>query len=193
MTLLNLLRGFARALRTAEKSFWWAFGVALAVWAVAGAALLMSTDSVINNAHYIAALCLVVCIFGVGVVNARRYRDKQAGAATNGQTKDRADTSEPDARAKPEAADDGLDKAATYGPAGLRSVPAAVARYRYTAIAWAMLLATPAVFILWWPLELITLFWLEIFVATLFVAFWVVQTIELLPPRGPGRSARSSP
>jgi hypothetical protein len=51
----------------------------------------------------------------------------------------------------------------------------------YAWVAWAMLVGiavTGPLFLL----NVITLFWLEIVVAVVFVAFWVVQTVELLNP-----------
>jgi hypothetical protein len=194
--ILNFLRGFASALRMAGKSFWGAFGVALAVWAVGAVALSASPKRLIDNAHYIAAFGLVVCIIGVAVVNRGRHRDKQPGTALGGQTKDRADRGEPDVHAEQHAADRGLDKAAAHGPTGLRAVPAAVARERYTGIALAMLVVTPVLTVLWLPVlpfHVITLFWLEIFVAALFIVFWMVQTIELLPPRDRAPAPEAAP
>jgi hypothetical protein len=61
----------------------------------------------------------------------------------------------------------------------LRVVSGALTRYRYTWIALAMVLVA-ALEIVLWRVNVITLFWLEISVATLFALFWMVQTIEQL-------------
>ena len=50
--------------------------------------------------------------------------------------------------------------------------------YLYTWIASAMLVLA-AILIVLWANNAISLFWVEILVALLFVAFWIVQTVEL--------------
>jgi hypothetical protein len=50
--------------------------------------------------------------------------------------------------------------------------------YLYTWIASAMLLLA-AILIVLWAIHAISLFWVEILVALLFIAFWIVQTVEL--------------
>lgn len=150
------------------------------MWLVALVALVASTESVTDNAHYIAALFLFVCILGVAVVNARRRKEIKPGAASGGKTKDHAGRGELDGHEELPAADRGPAETAADGPAGLRVVSARVARYRYTSIAMAMLVVTPILAALW-LVDRIPLFWLEIVVAALFAVFWMVQTIELLP------------
>jgi hypothetical protein len=56
----------------------------------------------------------------------------------------------------------------------LRSPPA----YRYTWIAGAMLVVAGVLIVLWLT-NVISLFWVEILVAFMFVLFWIVQTIDL--------------
>lgn len=56
----------------------------------------------------------------------------------------------------------------------------ALARYRYTVIAWIMVVVVPVGVVLVLTGNL-PLFWLEIVAAALFAAFWTVQTIEQLP------------
>jgi hypothetical protein len=64
----------------------------------------------------------------------------------------------------------------------LQTMSAAVARYRYRWIAFAMLtVAVLGIGLL--MLDVITLFWLEIAVAFLFALFWFVQTVEQLPQK----------
>jgi hypothetical protein len=53
----------------------------------------------------------------------------------------------------------------------------------YAWLAWVLLVGTGVGVVLWMA-GVISLFWLEIFAALLFAAFWAVQTIEQLPPRG---------
>jgi hypothetical protein len=55
-----------------------------------------------------------------------------------------------------------------------------LARYRYTVIAWVMVVAVPIGMALVLTGTL-SLFWLEIVAAALFAAFWTVQTVEQLP------------
>jgi hypothetical protein len=51
-------------------------------------------------------------------------------------------------------------------------------KYPYTWIAVAMLVISGALIVLWLT-NAITLFWVEILVAFLFILFWIVQTIDL--------------
>jgi hypothetical protein len=61
--------------------------------------------------------------------------------------------------------------------------------YLYTWTAGGMLVAAGVLIVLWLT-NVISLFWVEILVAFLFVIFWIVQTIELeLKARRPGRLA----
>lgn len=55
-----------------------------------------------------------------------------------------------------------------------------LARYRYTVIAWIMVVAVPTGVVLMLT-DNLALFWLEIVAAALFAAFWTVQTVEQLP------------
>ena len=50
--------------------------------------------------------------------------------------------------------------------------------YYYTWVAVAML-AGAAVLIALWLADVVSLFWVEILVALLFIAFWTAQTVEL--------------
>jgi hypothetical protein len=65
---------------------------------------------------------------------------------------------------------------------GDRTTPGDVLRsprmYRYTWVAGAMLVAAGILIVLWLA-NAVTLFWVEILVALLFVLFWIVQTAEL--------------
>ncbi len=67
-------------------------------------------------------------------------------------------------------------------PSGDRTTAGDVLRspriYRYTWVAGAMLVAAGILIVLWLA-NAVTLFWVEILVALLFVLFWIVQTAEL--------------
>jgi hypothetical protein len=72
----------------------------------------------------------------------------------------------------------------TVGYAVKRDVLKSPRTYRYTWIAVAMLVIAGVLIVLWLT-NAITLFWVEILVAFLFVLFWIVQTIDLeLEARG---------
>jgi hypothetical protein len=58
----------------ALRKFWWGFAVVLVLWLAVLIARVVSLQWVIDNAHWIAAVLLFVCIFVVGVVNARRVK-----------------------------------------------------------------------------------------------------------------------
>jgi hypothetical protein len=49
----------------------------------------------------------------------------------------------------------------------------------YALLAWIMAIATTVMLALW-SLDVVTLFWVEIVIGALFIAFWLVQTVELL-------------
>ena len=134
------------------KKFWRGFGAMLAVFVVGAIAFVAKVDWFIDNAHYMAALCLFICILGVAVVNAGRQRQERQ--------------EQPDLR---NTASDGQKV----------QVSEALKNHRYTWVALAMLLVA-GVGIGLWISKVITLFWLEIAVALLFAVFWMVQTIEQL-------------
>ncbi|GIF46032.1 hypothetical protein DFJ67_5463 [Asanoa ferruginea] len=146
---------FAARDGSTDKPFWWGFGAAVLLWVAGLIAMLTSLTALIDNAHYLAALGLFACILGVVLVNARRFRDEPP---TQGK--------------RPSSAS-----------AALQNVTANAKRHRYNVIALAMLVVTPVLAVLWLT-DQMSLFWLEIFVAAIFIVFWMVQTVEMLPPRG---------
>lgn len=55
--------------------YWWGFGLASLLWAVATVARLTALELVIDRAHVVAALLLFACIILVAAVNAYRVSD----------------------------------------------------------------------------------------------------------------------
>lgn len=155
-------------------AFWWGMAAAVAVWAAAAATFTMSFTWFLKSAHGLAALGLFGCILAVTVVNAVRTE------------KDRTDTGPAEA----------------HGPlqqAGSAMVRSPRKLDGYAVIAWVMIgVAVAGLFLLW--REIISLFVLEIVVALLFAAFWLVQTVDRLPKdtaaapaRPPSADGRSQP
>ncbi|MCE3553415.1 hypothetical protein LWC33_18370 [Pseudonocardia sp. RS11V-5] len=151
--------GFAardRVLRA--RAFLIGFSAVALVWVIGLVAFTAGLDLLIARAHYLAAILLFVCILAVAVINATRRRTEEDTAALSpGWTLD----------------------APTVGRAMLRK-PRQFDRYAW--VAWVMLIGAVGGGVLWW-VGVISLFWLEIFVALLFAVFWMVQTIEQLPPQ----------
>jgi hypothetical protein len=117
------------------------------VWLCGLVALVVSVSWLAGNAHYIAAVGLLLAILAVAAANAYRRRERPTV------------------------------KGALRSPR----------EYRYTWVA-ATTLAGSAVLIALWGVSVIPLFWVEIPVAFLFIAFWTVQTLEL-----EARTGRPSP
>jgi FtsH-binding integral membrane protein len=74
LALLTAVLFFAlKDRRTPGAKFpWWAFVATLVVYGVGAAAFTMSKERFIDNAHYVAAIGLLVCIVVVAVANALR-------------------------------------------------------------------------------------------------------------------------
>jgi len=137
---------------------WKAFGAGVSVLVLVGAPFIMSREWFINNAHWLAAAGLFICIFIVALENARRQKAKLSNAPSAG-----------------------ADGAATAGPAAGQAVGVLISgtggREHYTWIARIMLVVGG--FAVWvWTSHWISLFLLEIIVFALFIAFWIAQTIE---------------
>jgi hypothetical protein len=143
-----------------DKSFQIGFLVVGLVWVIELIAFNVSLDLLLARAHYVAAILLFVCILAVAVISATRRRTEEESGGP--------------------VLDWPLD-APTVGRAMLRK-PRQLDRYAW--VAWVVLFGAIAGGVLWW-VGVISLFWLEIFVALLFAAFWMVQTVEQLPPRLP--------
>jgi hypothetical protein len=156
-------RRASKGTRMPPTAFWAGFWTTFAVWVLGLIASVASIDWVIANAHFIAAGGLLACILAVAVANAVRSGEHYAEACEAGEQ------SISGLRAAREAL--------VRSPTGILRHPK---RYRYTALAWLILVAT-LIGIVLVIANVITLFWLEIIVAFLFIAFWVVQTIEQLP------------
>jgi hypothetical protein len=158
--LLGLVAGVFFALRGKKglgAEFWWGFGAAFAVWLFAGVAFVVSTEWFIDYAHYIAAFGLLVCIVIVAIANAvRRESEQPSGASAPGETTVK-----------------GARDALMRRPTRLNS---------YAGLVWAMV-GVAAIGIGLVVADVLSLFWLEIVVALLFAVFWMVQTIDQLPPR----------
>jgi hypothetical protein len=110
----------------------------------------MSLQWLIDNAHFLAAAGLFLCILVVAMANARRVEGKQSGDVSR-------------VRQSVDA---------------IGELIAVRRNDRYIWIARLMLLVAAGLAVLMFA-DLITLFWLEIAVFGLFIAFWTVQTIEL--------------
>jgi hypothetical protein len=138
---------------------WKAFGVGAAVLVVVGTTFLVSRDWFISNAHWLAAVALFVCIFVVALENARRQKAKQSSDAPRS------------GRMVEQTA--GQMAGQTVGVL----ISGASRRDHYTWIARIMLVVGG--FAVWvWTNHWISLFLLELVVFALFIAFWIVQTIE---------------
>ncbi len=135
------------------------FFTAALVWAVGAVSFVVGLGLLIAWGHYVAAVLLLVCILAVAVANATRRRSAE----------ELGDGAGPD----------GVPDASTVGRTMFRE-PRRLDRYAW--FAWVMLVGTVLGVVLW-VAGLLSLFWLEIAVALLFAVFWVVQTVEQLPPR----------
>jgi hypothetical protein len=144
----------------ARRRFWRGFGWAFGLWlAVLFARLVLSLQWVVNNAHWIAAVFLFVCIFVVGSVNALQVKREQSGDLA------------PEAPSTREAVGQTAgDLFAVFGENRRND--------RYIWIARLMLVVS-VVTIPLWKFADFSLFWVEALVFLLFMAFWTVQTFEL--------------
>jgi hypothetical protein len=131
------------------------FFAAALLWLGGLIALAASVDWLVGNAHYIAAIGLLVCTLLVAGANAYRRQEKPG----------RGGVLKADVLKSPRA-------------------------YPYTWIAGATLVVA-GVLIALWQVSVISLFWVEISVAFMFVLFWVVQTVELEAARTGATSATS--
>jgi hypothetical protein len=146
----------------AKRKFWWGFGVALVLWLAVLIARLASLQWLIDNAHFLAAALLFLCIFVVAVVNARRREEKQSGDVSQVRQ----------SRVGQSVVGPSVDAVGELIAVGRR-------HNRYIWIARLMLLVAAVTLALWWFAHRITLFWVEGAVFVLFMAFWTVQTFEL--------------
>ena len=129
------------------------------VWLLGLIALTASVNWLAHNAHYIAAAGLVLSILAVAGANAYRRGEQKSLAEPSGNSGHQARSGD-----RPGVMDV-LKAPPTY-------------RDRYTSIAAAMVVITVVLIVLWLT-NAISLFWVEILVALLFIIFWTVQTVEL--------------
>jgi hypothetical protein len=164
--VILLKGGTAKNGSPGRRWVWAGFFVAALLWVCGLIARLVSVDWLVGNGHIIAGLCLLACILAVAVVNALYLKERPAVAVVNFlrfQQRPAAAAAEAPRRRQ---------RLSMRGT--LKSLPA----HRYSWIAIAML-ADAAVLIPLWLTNVISLFWVEISVAFLFVIFWVVQTVQL--------------
>jgi protein-S-isoprenylcysteine O-methyltransferase Ste14 len=69
--------GVERGSRPSKTDFVWGFGAAVALWLIVFVARWMYPEWVIDNAHWIAAVLLFVCILIVVWQNSRRAKSEQ--------------------------------------------------------------------------------------------------------------------
>jgi hypothetical protein len=138
------------------------FSAAALLWLCGLIALVVSIDWLAAHGHSIAAVGLFVFILAVVVVNARRRQERPAAAVADVLRR----------QERPAVALRRLHRPSVRG--ALQSLRAS----RYTWIAIVMALAA-AVLVPLWLTNVISLFWVEISVAGLFILFWVVQTFDL--------------
>ncbi|HVN11009.1 MAG TPA: hypothetical protein VMT69_02865 [Kineosporiaceae bacterium] len=147
---------------THSLSFRWGFWSALALVAAAGILLAVDLDFVIANVHFISATGLLVSIVVVAVSNAVREEGTVVPGSGRRMT----------------------------GPAVRAGMTALQPRrdHRlnvYAGLAWALVVVAVlgAIGVV---VGLVSLFWVELAVAALFVAFWLAQTLGELPPTAGG-------
>jgi hypothetical protein len=141
-----------------DRGFRWGIGAVSALWLVVLAVRVCAVPLLIDRGHFVAAISLLVCLAVVAAVNAVRREVA------------------PDASPGSPAGPGSLSTAVTV----LVRSPARLNRYAW--LGWLMLGVAVIGGALAY-LGVVNVFWLEIVVAVLFVAFWVVQTIEQLRPR----------
>jgi hypothetical protein len=168
----------------ARRKFWWGFCWAFGLWLAVVIARWASLEWVMNNAHWIAAVLLFVCIFVVGSVNALQVKREPSG--------DGSREGPPPVKPPNSVGETVGDLIAVFGEKQRND--------RYIWIARGMLLVAAVTIPLWWFTDLITLFVVEGAVFVLFMVFWAVQTFELerelkrstkaagVPPRPPPTS-----
>jgi len=150
---------------TQSLAFRWGFWTSVAVVAVTAVLLVVNLDVIIANYHFISAVGLFVCIVAVALSNAVRR--------------------------------DGIDVPGSGLAMAVPGLRAGVAAMRpqpgrrpnlYAGFAWALLVVA-VVGVIAVRVGLISLFWLELVAALLFILFWLAQTLAELPPVPGDRTA----
>jgi hypothetical protein len=134
----------------ARRSYLVGLAVASIVWAAGLLARLLYLQWFVDNAHYLAAAGLFLCILVVAIANARRFGGVDNDSSRMEQAKETVGV-----LVRPG------DRKNKYS------------RIALTMIVIAFVAAGLLVF------HVINIFWLEIVVALIFIVFWTVQTIEL--------------
>jgi hypothetical protein len=144
---------------TRGLAFRWGFWTSAALLAVTAVLLWANLDVVIANYHYVCAIGLFVCIVAVALSNAVR-------------------------RQGIEVAGFGLAMAVPGMRAGVTALRPEPGRRPdlYAGLAWA-LLAVAVVGVIAVRAGVVSLFWLELVAALLFILFWLAQTFAELPHR----------
>lgn len=137
-----------------SATYLWGLGLAIVAWGASCVGLWVYTDWFIRHAHFGAAVLLFLCVFIVAIANALR-RDVRESSLSLVFTSVRV-------------ALQNLRRALLTWPLGC-----------YAWVAWAMVAAVLVAGTLFLR-GTITLFWLEVVLASLFIVFWLVQTVDLL-------------
>jgi hypothetical protein len=143
------------AWKTRQPFSWKAFGGGAVVLLTGSLAFWIAPEWFSHNAHWIAAVGLFGCIFVVALANALRKEGKTLVIAAGEER----------------------TVGQKVGEAARILVQKPDHRNLYNWIALLML-AVGVVAVFAWAQDWITLFWLEIIVFLLFIAFWVTQTLE---------------
>ncbi|WP_088288617.1 hypothetical protein [Kineosporia sp. A_224] len=169
--VLHARRGSSTPVRS---PFTLGFALVAGLWTAVAVTFSFARGWFTDNAHYLSAIGLAVCILVIALANARRHSAGHAPLATSPDVRTCSDPLVAHAPSAVVAAttatrtDVTPDAATNAGPA----VPD-----RYTLVAVGLLLVLIAGGTLW-ALGAFSLFWLEVGVALMFTAFWVVQTHE---------------
>ena len=156
LAAIFLFKGWTAKRKTSGRTWVLAgFFAAVLVWLAGLIALAISVDWLAGNAHYIAAIGLLLGILAVAGANALHLEQR---------------------RAKPNGNTSNLTRSGDKR--GVKDVLRSPPRNRYTSIA-AAIVGVAGVLIVLWLTKVVSLFWVEILVALLFVLFWTVQTIDL--------------
>jgi hypothetical protein len=151
----------------AAKKLAWGLGVSVVLLALGWFALLMYTEWLVLWGHYIAASGLSVCIFVVTVANALR---RQGTPLPTGS----------------------LPRQVAGTASAARRALFRWPLDAYAWVAWAMI-GNLLIMGTLWGLSIVTLFWFEIALTVGFIAFWLVQTVELMgDPSGQGKTPDDS-
>jgi hypothetical protein len=137
-----------------SRTYLWGLGIAIVMWGISCVGLWVYTDWFIQYAHYVAAVMMFFCILIVAIANALRRNVRESS----------------------------MRLVFTRGPVALRNLRRALLTWPlgcYAWVAWAMLVGVVVAGGLF-VRGIITLFWLEVVLASLFIVFWLVQTVDLL-------------